>query len=226
MNKYNEAFKFANMCLSSNDSLTDFNTLKLTSRPISASILSEEIFRSALSSTTVSLKSQRRVDSTFFKSYENNDLRSKVFYLTASGRTYASGSYDTKNNLDYSGLANDEMYLIRAECYARNGQTALALKDLNKLLRARWRTGSYIDYYTDNSSEVLAKVLSERRKELVFRGLRWTDLRRLNEDPRFALTLKRTVNNTTYILHPKDLRYVLPIPDNEIQSSGIQQNPR
>jgi len=68
--------------------------------------------------------------------------------------------------------------------------------------------------------------LKERRKELLFRGLRWTDLRRLNLDPRFAVTLARNVSGQIYSLPPEDPRYAWPIPDDEIQASGIPQNPR
>jgi len=64
----------------------------------------------------------------------------------------------------------------------------------------------------------------ERRKELIFRGLRWSDLRRLNMDTRFAVTLKRKVNNKEFLLLPKDARYTLQIPISVIKSSGIQQN--
>jgi hypothetical protein len=56
--------------------------------------------------------------------------------------------------------------------------------------------------------------------------LRWIDLRRLNTDSRYAVTLTRNLNNQIYTLPPNDQRYVLPIPDLEIKLSGIEQNPR
>ena len=77
-----------------------------------------------------------------------------------------------------------------------------------------------------DADELLRIILQERRKELLFRSLRWTDLRRLNKDSRFAVTLTRKLNNDTYTLPPNDARYVLPIPQQEIEESGIQQNPR
>ena len=72
----------------------------------------------------------------------------------------------------------------------------------------------------------LAKVLTERRKELLMRGLRWTDLRRLNRDSRFAVTLSRTVQGQEYLLPPGDPRYTLLIPNEVIVNSGIAQNSR
>jgi hypothetical protein len=118
------------------------------------------------------------------------------------------------------------LYLIRAECYARAGNISSAMSDLNTLLKTRWVSGTYTDMTATTADEALGKVLIERRKELLMRGQRWTDLRRLNKDSRFAVTLQRVINGTTYTLPPNDLRYTLLIPYNVIQISGIQQNPR
>jgi len=71
----------------------------------------------------------------------------------------------------------------------------------------------------------LNKILTERRKELLMRGLRWTDLRRLNKETAFATTLSRIVNGTTYTLPPNDPGYVFRIPLSVINFTGIEQNP-
>ena len=76
------------------------------------------------------------------------------------------------------------------------------------------------------NSDVLRSVLQERRRELAFRGLRWSDLRRLNRDPRFAKTLTRELNGQTYRLEPKSNRYAYPIPINEVLNNNMEQNPR
>lgn len=98
----------------------------------------------------------------------------------------------------------------------------------NRLLAKRWDKNTvYVPYSTADENEALRKILQERRKELPFTAnLRWSDLRRLNKDPRFAATLSRNLNGEIYTLPPNDKRYVLPIPDIEIQLSGIQQNER
>lgn len=118
------------------------------------------------------------------------------------------------------------MYLVRAEASARTGHPAQALSDLNTLLATRWKTGTYVPYATTDPAVALQDILTERRKELFARGLRWTDLRRLNQDPRFAVTLKRLIAGQAYALPPLDKRYVFPIPDDEIRLSGIPQNSR
>jgi hypothetical protein len=98
---------------------------------------------------------------------------------------------------------------------------------LNYLLSKRYRTVPVFTPLTAaTAEEALQIVLRERRKELVGRGLRWYDLRRLNKDPRFAQTLTRVVNGQTYILPPNDPRYTHLIPFEVIALTGMQQNQR
>ena len=125
----------------------------------------------------------------------------------------------------YSGLAMDEVYLNRAECLARSGNIVGAMNDLNTVLINRWKTGTYTNQTAVSQSDALQKILTERRKELLFRGLRWIDIKRFNKE-NAGWILTRILNGTTYSLSPNSPLYVLPIPDNEISDSGITQNPR
>jgi hypothetical protein len=80
------------------------------------------------------------------------------------------GYYDYGGN-QYTGIATDEIYLIRAECLARSGNTSDALKDLNNLLAKRWKTGiTFTPIQATNADDALVKILAERKKELLFRG--------------------------------------------------------
>ena len=226
MANYTKAFQFADACLTQFNTLTDYNTLNPTAYAINTSLLSEDILHTSQQGWDLTFPNYEGIaDSTLYKSYAPNDLRKTGCFVLNNGLPYFSGTYDLQYN-NYSGIATDEVYLIRAECNARAGNTAAALKDLNTLLSTRWKTGTFISYTANSPDQALSQVLSERRKELLFRGLRWTDLRRLNKETRFAITLTRTYNGTTYTLPPNDPRYAMPIPDNEISNSGIQQNPR
>jgi hypothetical protein len=146
-------------------------------------------------------------------------------FFSASSPIGFIGSY-SGSLLYFDGLATDELYLIRAECNARSGKTTEAMNDLNDLLITRYATGHFTPLTASNAGNALDQILTERRKELVLRGLRWSDLRRLNKDPHYAVTLTRTLNGQTYSLPPNDNKYVFPIPDDEIKISGIPQNPR
>ncbi len=167
-------------------------------------------------------------DSVLYNSYNVNDLRKTVFFKagSTSGTYFFRGQYSS-STYEFIGIAVDEMYLTRAECYARLGNTGAAMNDLNTLMIKRWKnTVPYPTFTATNADDALIQILTERRKELLVRGIRWTDLRRLNQDSRFAKTLTRVLNGVTYTLPPNDPRYTLLIPLDEIQLQGEPQNPR
>jgi hypothetical protein len=125
-----------------------------------------------------------------------------------------------------TGLATEEFYLIRAECAARAGDTAAALNDLDTLLRHRYATGTFTSVTAASPAQALDIILAERRKELPFRGTRWTDLRRLNREGR-SIPLTRILNGTIYHLSPNSNLYTLPIPPDILSfNPGMKQNPR
>jgi tetratricopeptide (TPR) repeat protein len=161
-----------------------------------------------------------------YQSYDKDDLRKTLFFRDRGNGVFTfRGGYGGSVNIElFTGLATDEIYLIRAECAARNGNLNLALSDLNHLLQTRWIKEKYLPYSSSDQEEVLRIVLKERRKELICRGMRWTDLRRLNLEPRFAITLTRTVKGKVYQLLPNGNRYTFPLPDYEV-NTGLAQNP-
>lgn len=226
MQDYQDALLNADSCISLYPGLINFNTLSATATYPFVLFNDEVIFHVGMCSYPSLTQSKLLVDPTLYSYYAANDLRKTLFFKTVSGGYTFKGSYYGGNRL-FAGIASDEIYLIRAECYARAGNVAAAIGDLNTLLQTRYKSGTYVPYATSMTADAaLQLVLQERRKELVFRGIRWPDLRRLNLDSRFATTLSRTFNGQNYTLPPNDIRYVLPIPPNEIQISGFPQNPR
>jgi tetratricopeptide (TPR) repeat protein len=159
--------------------------------------------------------------------YAPGDLRLKVFYgQNADGSFYKKRGYNGSGAYPFTGLATDEIYLIKAECLARRSETTAAMDKLNQLLVLRFdKSKTYRPVTASSPADALNKILLERRKELVWRGLRWHDLKRLNKEGA-NITLSRVLNGTTYILPPNDPRYVFSIPNDEITLSGIEQNPR
>ena len=153
-------------------------------------------------------------------------MRKDIFFLKMQDDRYVfKGSY-TASWPVFGGIANDEIMLIRSECRARNNNMEGALIDLNTLLEKRWTPELFSPVSETEPETLLEIILDERQKELVFRNTRWSDLRRLNKEDRFAVTLERLANGTTHTLPPNDLRYTFPIPDAEVRNSGIAQNPR
>ncbi len=230
MGDYGSALTYANACLAQYPTITDFNTLNSsTITTIDITYLSEDIYHSALVGHTVYVvRRDSYIDPAFTSAYHDNDLRKAKFFTVLDKLPQFPrfvGSYDFKGQ-KYDGLATDEIYLIKAECQARGGDATGAMTSLNLLLKARWKTGTFVPYVAASADDALLQILSERRKELLLRGLRWTDLRRLNQEPRFAVTLQRTVSGVTYTLPPNDPRYAFPLPTAEITLGGLTQNPR
>lgn len=161
-----------------------------------------------------------------FSSYEQDDLRRSVFFKTnADGSHSFKGSYygDFWDEASFIAVATDEVYLIRAECRVRANDIAGGMDDLNKLLVKRYKSGVFVPLAAASKEQAVNIIISERRKELVLRGTRWSDLRRLNlEGANISLT--RVINGVTYTLPANDKRWVWLIPQEVISLSGIQQN--
>lgn len=227
---YPNALQYANECLSDFNVLVDYNTLNTpTSTGINNTYLPEDIFHTTLDDPSIiGTRRNYYIDSPLFNTYAKNDLRRTKFFATLDNLPQYPrfvGSYDFIAG-KYDGLATDEIYLIKAECQARAGNVSDAMGTLNTLLKTRWLTGTFQPYTASSQSDAMYQILLERRKELLLRGTRWTDLRRLNKDPNYAITLSRTINGVTYTLPPNDPRYALPIPDIEVQLGGLTQNQR
>lgn len=218
---YENAGLYADSCLQLYDTLLDYNEVNTSlARPFPR-FNNEVIFQWRLGVYTIVTRSA--VAPELYDTYDENDLRLRAFF---NAQKVFKGSYDG-SEYPFCGLATNEIYLIRAECLARGNDIDGSMSYLNTLLEKRWNNQvPYPTRIAEDVDDALTQVLLERRKELCFRGLRWSDLRRLNRDPRFAKTLMRELNGEVYTLPPNDLRYVFPIPDNEIVGTGIDQNPR
>lgn len=226
MGNYQKAGVYADSSLSLYSVLIDYNILDTTKRLIFPRPTNGEVLYMATEGNYFS-PYLRFVDSSLYKSYSSEDLRKTIFFNKNEGAegSYFRGSYSGTYYL-FCGLATNELYLIRAECNARMGKIESAMNDLNTLLKKRYRAGSFNKRTATNVTDALTIILAERRKELIFRGIRWSDLRRLNKSSRFEKTLVRKLRGQTYTLPPNDAKYTFPIPQDEISLGGIQQNER
>lgn len=101
--------------------------------------------------------------------------------------------------------------LIRAECLAREGDFHGTLSDINYLLENRYNE-KFKPIEIKDSKELLDRVLLERRKQLISRGLRWTDLRRLHRETEYRKNLNRNIGGVIYQLSVDQQPFVFPIP--------------
>ncbi|MDR6783308.1 tetratricopeptide (TPR) repeat protein [Pedobacter africanus] len=231
MGDYQNALKYAEKVLATNNTLIDYNTLSSSttySLPNFRTNNPEIIFYSTNTGyAVVSSRSTRIVSPDLFNSYTAGDLRKKIFYRGILPNISFTGNQNGSSS-DFAGVATNELFLIKSECLFRLGDLQSGITVLDQLLKMRWdRNVAYKSPSVSNEEGALKLILSERRKELPFTSnTRWEDLRRFNKDPRFATTLTKTVNGKIYSLPPNDPRYVYPIPPLEILKSNIEQNIR
>lgn len=226
--QYAQAKLYADSCLQLYNTLIDYNTVSTSSvAPFDRSPQESLYYSQAISSYTIlsTISTTTFVDTLLYSQYVNNDLRRAIFFRTISGNNMGFKRGYTGAITVFTGLATNEVYLIRAEALARLGQATAAMADLNSLLRNRWRTGTFIPLTAISPADALAKVLVERRKELVWRGLRWQDLKRYNKQGQNT-TLTRLLGTSRYTLSPNSNKYVFAIPQDEISQSSLIQNPR
>jgi hypothetical protein len=228
MQVYDSAHYYVDLALKYNADLLDFNDLsevKLTASYPFTIFNKENLFYAELL-VNINLTSSRALtDTLLYRSYENNDLRRTAYFkVAADGTTTFKGSYAGSSKM-FSGIATDELYLMRAECNVRMGKVEAGMADLNYLLRYRYKVGTFIPYVIKDKIEALALILKERRKELLFRGLRWMDLKRFNAEGR-EISIARKLNGQLIVLQPNSNAYALPLPEDIIRLTGMQQNPK
>ena len=229
MGDYSRAHQFSDSVLRHHNDLLDFSSIPTPNSNLGV-FNREVIFHSEMNVYLYIHPFYSRIDNELYDSYDVNDLRKELYFRLGAGGYVFKGTYNSTSLL-FSGLATDEIYLIRAECFARENNIGKAMGDLNTLLRTRYKinidgTTTYVDKTAGDETEALTVILTERRKELIRRGVRWTDLRRLNTDSRFQRTLHRSVGGLDFTLEPLNYRYTLPIPKDEMmQNNSLVQNP-
>jgi len=225
MGRYPLAGEYASKGLSINSTLIDYNSLSTTAGFPLAQFNPEVIYASHFSTPAQLTQARARISDGLLSFYATEDLRRNIFFKAGtSSTTIFKGSYEGSASL-FCGVATDELLLNLAEAKARDGNATEALALLNSLRIKRIKKANYSPLSGLDAAAALEQVLLERRRELVFRGIRWMDIKRLNKEGR-EITLKRTLDGKEYVLLPNDPRYALAIPEDVIRLSGMQQNPR
>lgn len=237
---YPKAELAAKASLALRGNLLDYNTLSTTSNQAFDVVNPELLFNTTHGDAAINFDFyainygaygytfKTKVSLQLISLYDANDLRLKLFFFQRdvnSPDLYIKNLYQnsTLSFAPFSGLATDEVHLILAECYARDNKKAEAVAILQKIANHRYLTGSAPVVTATDADDALRLVLLERRKQLVYRGSRWLDVRRLNKTGA-AITMSRNVSGTVYSILPNDKRFALPIPQDEISFSSIPQN--
>ncbi|WP_341843586.1 RagB/SusD family nutrient uptake outer membrane protein [Chitinophaga caseinilytica] len=224
---YGLCVKYSDSSLSINNKLLDFNSLPIGRLGIGI-FNPEVIFHSAMLTIPMLSISDSYIDTSLYNDYAENDLRKSVFFQEVDSGYIFIGDYSNDGE-KFSGIANDEILLNRAEAYARLNNIQLALMDVNNLLKTRFRTdenghSTYQPFEIDNQKDAIDLIVTERHKELIYRGIRWSDLRRLKDDALHAPKIERTIGGQVYRLS-HSYQYTLPLPEDEMSFSSLEQNP-
>jgi hypothetical protein len=213
---YAKACSLADSCVTNGAQLLDYNDLNPNSAEPLKRFNDEVIFHVAANYSYSLDPSNCKVDTALFMSYTDTDLRKQFFFrINADGSKAFHGNYDGSNSYQlFTGLATDEVILTMAESLVRIGKNMQALQTLNDFLKRRHDKVRFTPATEIDKDHLLSIILSERRKELPFRAVRWGDLRRLNTIGATSITVNRQLNGVTYTLPPHDPRYAMQIPNN------------
>lgn len=151
------------------------------------------------------------------QSYSSDDVRRNAYIgTTPTGNRMVNKFYTSPRGgriVDIKAIRTAEMYLIRAEAYAKlpTPNISAGAADLN-LLRGKRITG-YTDESFTSAADLITAVLNERFKELCFEGFRLYDLKRNN------LPVQRNSSDAGpawQTLAAGSFRFVMPIPQDEL----------
>lgn len=162
-----------------------------------------------------------------------NDIRFASYFRNLGTTTqrwtvnkFVGGQPAVVNLADAKLLRTAEMYLIRAEAYAKKTAPDLILgaADLNALRTIRI-TG-YVPQVFLTAADLVTAVVEERYKELAFEAHRLVDLRRnalpISRGPQDVALAQGAVT-----MGPERKEYFFPIPSTEqLANENIEQHPK
>ncbi|MNL17885.1 SusD family protein [compost metagenome] len=133
------------------------------------------------------------------------------------------------------GPSLPDLYLMSAECKAREGNLSGAIEDLEKLrLNRLSEDAAEVPANVAADQQALVRfILDERIREFAFTGLRWLDMRRLSQDPIYSDHVNYVHEffdadgNMVKKTEPfKKERFALKFGERMLrESQGLQENP-
>ena len=234
MGNYAEALKAANEVLEINNSLLDLKKYAVVKAQSSIGrtnvpqdIDNPENIYIKFAPYVYGLSSKVFGSDELISLFSEDDMRLQV-YFTKNFRNIPTDKYVWAPYLRANlAVSSPEIYLIAAECEAREGSIERAIALINKLRDNRIKNNT--DIVATDRNDALQKVLEERRRELAMSGMvRYIDLKRLNQESQFAKTITHVTGEGMFSLEPNSPLYVLPIPAKVMRfnKNSMKQNER
>ncbi|WP_164122722.1 RagB/SusD family nutrient uptake outer membrane protein [Sphingobacterium sp. xlx-130] len=239
MGKYDLAAKAAGDALSFNNQLIDYN--EVCSEKVSRNGVPYIGVKPGVTVFSDHLKVPENIFSLLFtyiggmyyqpiaketeKLFDADDLRRVFFNPYMEIGAPWNGLYTYMEQFAYvnPGITTAEMYLIRAESRARTKDLAGAMQDINTLRKNRIKADEFTDMTATSETDAVKFILLERRKELLFKGARWFDMRRLNNDPQYGFTAYHYfIDGTKVAIEPNSPSYTLNLPESALATHIVQ----
>lgn len=238
MSNYTEALKYANLALTENNRLYDWNAYYTANKaiidvpnsytntpsPMGFDYVENYTFRHG-ERTYLSVEYSLPVERA--QRFEAGDVRFKSRWKirTVGVETYYRRTLSGMFN--YGGITTVEIYLIKAECLARAGQISDALTALNAVRKTRIQPSSYQDIATTDKTVALNAIFKTKNNELILTLIPFADARRLNAEGVYKVSFSKVDNGTTYNLSSTSHLWTMPFPQGAVKNPGngtITQN--
>lgn len=164
--------------------------------------------------------------------FEEGDARYNSGFMPnfpwAPAGTFTFFNFDFKLNM--TGMKTTEVYLMKAECLAREGKVDEAMKVINDIRLKRIKPENYTDLSASTTKEAMKIIIDERAMELLGSFNRYWDIRRFASEADYTIRVKKTFKDSQGTTHnieldPNSHLLILPFSQEAIlQNSTLKQN--
>lgn len=202
---------YADSSLILNANFMDFNEMDTSPNNPIPPMNQEVLFHVFWGITLVNRAMVEGVPDELYDLYKEEDIRKKMFFrFNANGSPRFKGAYNGSLGF-FSGLTTTEVLLNRIEALIRLNRDEEARKDLLKFLKFRYNKDYNLEEYL-STNKLKELIKSERRKELLYRDLRWVDIQRYYHWDNDPVMIERYLGGEVYKF--KAEMFALPYPDN------------
>jgi tetratricopeptide (TPR) repeat protein len=238
MGNYEKALEYANLALGENDQLYDWtayyaenqaqiedpDSYTATATPTGHYFVENYIFRHGSSSNA---GTENPISVERMARFEEGDARAAARWKVRTIGTETQYVSTTRGFFNAGGITTTEVYLIKAECLARDGKYGEAMSELNKVRETRILADKYSPLTASTEEQAIEYIRRTKDNELILTLTPFADARRYNLETKYARTLSKVVEGTTYSLSPASHLWTMPFPMGAIENPGngtISQN--
>lgn len=221
---FEKAEENADHCLAIQNDFLDYNIIDEGSYPFQHNNV-EIIFSYTSDGSPILSEGNGRIAPELFALYSETDRRKALFFTHSaldSLYQFTGDYFKSATRLRFNGTTTPEILLSKAECAIRQDRAAEVVPELYRFLAHRYSKVE-VDLTAMDDTELLHFVLLERRKELVFRGLRWFDIRRLSPEESGVDQITRSFGQPRHRISNAEIkafRFIIPKEITDI--SGIE----